>query len=64
MTIFEKINQMNVEDMAKFLFWIKNTRCNIDFCQKGKSGQCICSEDENICLSGLQQWLESKVENE
>ena len=24
MTIFEKINQMNVEDMAKFLFWIKN----------------------------------------
>ena len=55
---------MNVEDMAKFLFWIKNTRCNDSFCQKGKSGQCICSEDENICLSGLQQWLESEVENE
>lgn len=64
MTNFEKIKQMSVEEMARFLYWLKNTYCDDDFCKIGKSGQCFCFEDEKICLCGLKQWLESEADNE
>lgn len=64
MTNFEKIKQMSVDELAKLVYFIKNGYCVRDFCKIGKSGQCICFEDEKICLCGLKQWLESEAYNE
>ena len=60
-TNYERIKNMNVEEMAKFIFWIKNNSC--DKCYCANEEQCICYEDDEVCFHGIAKWLNSEVDN-
>lgn len=67
MNNFEKIKQMNIDEMAEFISAISycgDTDCNSTDCFIKRNGM------ERLCTltsyysSGAKQWLESEVENE
>ena len=54
MNNFEKIKQMNIDEMAKFIS-SETTTC--------KYGDCYdCEVDTDGCINGIKKWLESEVE--
>ena len=61
-TNYERIKNMSVEEMAKFMFWVKNRGCvEGRFCSECQD--CICYEDDEICLCGIEKWLNSEVDD-
>ena len=55
MTNFEKIKNMTVEEMAK---WLQDALKECDVCY-GKYNTC-----PNTCIYGIKNYLESEAENE
>lgn len=54
MTNYEKIKNMSVEEMAKFMDIHSNYPCR----------HCIGCESNIDCEQGIRKWLESEAENE
>lgn len=54
MTNFERIKNMDIEQMAKYFDGIFDCRfCPID----------ICDSNGNLCTTRIKHWLESEVED-
>lgn len=58
-TNYERIKNMSIKEMSRFIFWLKNNACDKCYCAKGE--QCICYEDDEVCFCGIEKWLNSEV---
>ncbi len=61
-TNYDRIRNMSVEEMAKF---IKNTIEDCEkYCAFTKNGKCHSFGIEDNCAKGIKLWLESEVDTE
>lgn len=61
MTNFERIKQMTVDELAKFIATDLDGTC---FCcnYSGHTDKCGDEYNEEVCKKGIMEWLESEVE--
>ena len=61
MNNFEKIKQMNIDEMAEFFSKAYYGHCPDCPCYKQKYGYCNCNKF--CCIKNLKSWLQSESEN-
>lgn len=64
MTNYDRIRQMSIEEMAKFINNIADSVMNHNFCQLIKVA-CYpysCEDTEECCIKHVKQWFEQEVE--
>ena len=60
MNNFEKIKQMNIDEMAKFI--LNSASCST-YCKYIQEPIASCKKKNN-CINGIKQWLEQESEEE
>lgn len=61
MTNFERIKEMSVEEMARFINHCENAPC---CCCEYKYGFCGDGTNTEMCVKQISQWLNLEVEND
>ncbi len=67
MTNAERINQMSVQEKARWIMDLQEDNCNGCFYYKKHEGIWICNKEivtYTGCLRGREKWLEAEADND
>ena len=67
MTNAEKINQMTIQEKAKWIMDLQEDNCNGCIYYEKHEGLWICNKEIVTyagCLKGREKWLEAEAEND
>lgn len=67
MTNAEKINQMTIQEKAKWIMDLQEDNCNGCIYYKKHEGIWICNKEivtDAVCLTGRGKWLEAEADND